>query len=162
MEKASIYDRIEKIVGEQGYVPQDFILEEDAEKDVIKFVPGALEGILGHHTDGGGGDVRELSAFLKEHGGEAPQQVLERYEQEWSDSRTAVVRDGLLKEIRNNKEQYDSSWLAQLAYCLMTGGNKIEAVKLGLTLMSLLRRWHTPTTAKRTRQRQPSRTMAKS
>ncbi len=141
MEKASIYDRIEKIVGEQGYVPQDFILEEDAEKDVIKFVPGALEGILGHHTDGGGGDVRELSAFLKEHGGEAPQQVLERYEQEWSDSRTAVVRDGLLKEIRNNKEQYDSSWLAQLAYCLMTGGNKIEAVKLGLTLMSLFDIW---------------------
>lgn len=141
MDKTSIYDRIEKIIEEQGHIPQDFILEEDMEADIIRFVPGALEGILGHHTGGRGGDVEALSTFLKAHEGEDPEQVLECYEKEWADSRTAVIRDGILREIRDNKEQYDGSWLAQLAYCLMTEGKKTETVKLGLTLMALFNIW---------------------
>lgn len=62
--KMSIYERIHQIIEKEGRVPYDFELEERNQDDnEIRFAPGALEGILGHHTNGKGGDGRTLALF---------------------------------------------------------------------------------------------------
>jgi len=136
MKQVSIYEKIERVIGEQGSVPHDFVLEEEPEQEAMRFAPGALEGILGHHSGAGAGDVRELAAFLKEHTGEEPEDVLECYEKEWADCRTAYVRDSILKELIGHQGEYDSGWLLELACCMMRKAARIETVKMGLTFMA--------------------------
>lgn len=134
----SIFSRVHKVLEEKGSVPEDFCLEEKGKDDnEIRFAPGALEGILGHHSSGKGEDAGKLALFLKKHFNENPGEVVRLYEEEWKQQRTATIRDEILKEIIDHRESYDAGKIMELAYTMMVEGTKIETVKMGLTLMAL-------------------------
>ena len=53
MDNRAIYRRIEEIIQTQGQLPEDFTPEEREHKDgELVFAPGAMEGILSHHSNG--------------------------------------------------------------------------------------------------------------
>lgn len=138
--KESIYTRIEKVIQEKGYIPEDFILEQKEQTEgEISFAPGALEGILGHHSAGNGEreDAKKIAGFIRQHSSEEPIQTVITYEQEWKKQKTALVRDVLLQEIIEHAETYDANQIGEIAYAMMTEGRHIETVKMGLTLMAL-------------------------
>lgn len=138
--KESIYTRIEKILEDKGYIPEDFILEQEEQTEgEIFFASGALEGILGHHSAGNGEneDAKKIAAFIKQHSDEEPIQTVITYEQEWKKQKTAVVRDALLQEIIEHAEMYDANQIVEIAYAMMIEGRHVETVKMGLTFMAL-------------------------
>ena len=66
MAAGSIFYRMEQCVKAQGELPEDFILENKENKEnELRYAPGALEGICGHHL-GKGGDAEEICALIKE------------------------------------------------------------------------------------------------
>ncbi len=138
MSEKSIYARIKKCIKEQGNLPADFVVEEREYSDKeIRFAPGALEGIIGHHT----AVADENASFipvLKEYLTMDPVDAMDKFESEKAgDVKTATMRNGLLQSIYENREEYDADKIARLAVCFTEYGKKAETVKLGLSLMSL-------------------------
>ena len=138
MSEKSIYARIKKYVVEQGELPADFVVEKREQDDKeIRFAPGALEGILGHHT----AIKDENDAFipvLKEYLTMDPIDAMDKFESEKAKNfKTATIRNGLLQSIYENREEYDAEKIGRLAVTFAEYGNKAETVKLGLSLMSL-------------------------
>ncbi|MBQ3599943.1 MAG: hypothetical protein II992_01915 [Lachnospiraceae bacterium] len=134
----SIYERINQIIQKEGYVPYDFELEERNQNDnEIRFAPGALEGILGHHSSGKGEDVGKLAAFFKTHLQEESSQIVKEYEKDFGEFKMATCRNELLKEILDHRDEYDANRLVNLAIYMMVQGEKVETVKTGLVLMAL-------------------------
>lgn len=138
MSEKSIYARIKKCITEQGELPADFVVEEKEYGDrEIHFAPGALEGILGHHT----AMKDENDSFipvLKEYLTMDPIDAMDKFECEKAkDFKTATVRNGLLQNIYEHREEYDAEKIGRLAVAFTEYGNKTETVKLGLSLMSL-------------------------
>ncbi len=132
----SIFRRIEKCIKQTGELPKNFVLEEEKKGNgEIYFAPGALEGIIGHHTaiaDENGDFIEELNMYL----GMDFADALNRFEEERAKGfKTATIRDGLLSHIMSHKEEYDPNRLTRLALYFMEHGQKIESVKLGLTLL---------------------------
>ena len=55
----SIYHKIKKCILKFGKLPDDFVAEEKTYKEnELRFAPGALEGIFGHHMSD---EVKECS-----------------------------------------------------------------------------------------------------
>lgn len=138
MENIAIYKRIEEIIRTQGVLPKDFTPEEKEYKEgELIFAPGAMEGILGHHTNGKGEKsdfIRTLKRYLQMSLGEA----LQDFEENKADTfRTATLRDGLLTEMISHQVELDAGKVANLAYCFAANGRKAETVKLGLTMLML-------------------------
>lgn len=138
MSENSIYIRIAKCIKEQGALPADFVVEEKEYSDrEIRFAPGALEGILGHHTS----VQNENESFipvLKEYLTMDPVDAMEKFEKEKAkDIKVATMRNWLLQNIYENREEYDAEQIGRLAVCFAEYGKKAETVKLGLSLMSL-------------------------
>ena len=138
MSGKSIYARIKKCITEQGCLPADFVVEKRESNDgTICFAPGALEGIIGHHTS----VVDENDSFmpvLEEYLSMEPIDAMDIFESEKAEGfKTATMRNGLLQHIYENREEYDAEKIARLAVCFAEYGNKTETVKLGLSLMSL-------------------------
>lgn len=134
----SIYRRIYKCIKEQGELPVDFVVEErECGGKEIHFAPGALEGIIGHHTS----VADENDSFipvLKEYLTMEPIDAMEKFESEKAkDIKVATMRNGLLQSIYENRTEYDADSIARLAVCFAEYGRKSESVKLGLSLMSL-------------------------
>ncbi len=134
----SIYRRIYKCIKEQGELPADFVVEErECNDKEIRFAPGALEGIIGHHTS----VADENDSFipvLKEYLAMEPIDAMEKFESEKAkDIKMATMRNGLLQSVYENRAEYDADKIARLAVCFAEYGKKSETVKLGLSLMSL-------------------------
>lgn len=134
----SIFRRIEKYIKQTGELPRDFVLEEVKKGNgELYFAPGALEGIIGHHTavkDENVDFTEELKEYLEMDCADA----LNRFEEERAKGfKTATIRNGLLSNILSHKEKYAPNKVAKLAVYFMEWGQKIESVKLGLTLLAL-------------------------
>ena len=134
----SIYKRISEVLQKEGQVPYNFELEERNHDDnELRFAPGALEGILGHHSSWKEEEAGALAHFLKTHLQEEPAQLVKEYEEKFSELKIATYQNQLLKEIIENKEAYDANRLVNHAFYMMVEGEKIETVKMGLALMAL-------------------------
>lgn len=135
-EKKSIFQRIETLVRTTGELPEDFEPEkrEYAENE-LRFAPGAMEGILGHHSLGEG-EADEFAQTLKTYLDMDSKEALEQFE-ETKPFRVAGVRDSLLQEILNHQNEYPAAKIANLGYYFACQGNKCESVKLGLSLLAL-------------------------
>ena len=138
MENRPIYRRIEEIIQKEGRLREDFQPEEREYKEgELLFAPGALEGILGHHSSGKGEKtsfIPVLKQYLKMSLGEA----LQEFESTKADSfQTATLRGSLLQEIIDHQVELDAGKVANLAYCFAANGRKAETVKLGLTMLAL-------------------------
>ena len=132
----SIFRRIEKCIKQTGELPKNFVLEEEKSGNgELYFAPGALEGIIGHHTaiaDENGDFIEELNMYL----GMDFADALNSFEEKRAKGfKTATIRDGLLSYIMSHKQEYDPNRLGRLAVYFMEHGQKIESVKLGLTLL---------------------------
>lgn len=137
-EKKSIFERIETLIRTTGELPENFEPEEKEYADnELCFAPGALEGILKYHTAGEskGTAIKDtLKRYVQMEEGAA----LEKFEKEEAgDFRTASVRDGLLRDIIWNQEEYHLDKLLSLAYYFARKGTKCESVKLGLSILSI-------------------------
>ncbi len=140
--KQSIFERIQRAITGTGFLPDHFHGEEEEPGDgTLKFMPGALEGILNHHSSGKNGDKqhrdRAISAFLKDHLTDDFETTIRLYERQWGSLNIAPFRDSIPLLILEKKEEYDAGRLAALAYAFMTKAVKAEAVKMGLVLMTL-------------------------
>jgi len=138
MENRPIYRRIEEIIERGGRLPEDFTPEEREYKDgELLFAPGALEGILSHHSSGKGEKtsfIPVLKQYVKMSLGEA----LQDFEVNKADTfKAATMRGSLLQEIMNHQVELEAGKVANLAYCFAANGRKAETVKLGLTMMAL-------------------------
>lgn len=138
MRGTSIFYRIEEQLRINGELPEHFEPEERAYADnELRFAPGAMEGILGHHTAGNGEEAafqEKLKGYLQI----SEKDALERFEKEEAGSfRTASLRKNLLQEIVAHQEEYQPGKLAVLAYTFAEKGTKCETVKLGLSLLVL-------------------------
>lgn len=138
MEYKPIYRRIEEIIRTEGKLPYNFQPEEHEYKEgEPAFAPGAMEGILGHHSSGKGEKVSfipTLKRYLQMPLGEA----LRDFEVNKADTfHTATIRGYLLQEIVNHQVELEAGMVANLAYCFAANGRKAETVKLGLTMMAL-------------------------
>lgn len=134
----SIFHKIETIILQAGVLPENFEAEEREYADnELRFAPGAMEGIFGHHVAGDG----EKTAFvddLKTYLQMPIESAMELFESEKAGKfSTASVRDGLMQEIIEHKENYDLNKVADLGYYFAQNGHKCETVKLGLTLLAL-------------------------
>jgi len=135
MENIAIYRRIEEIIQKEGRLPEDFVPEvKDGE---VLFAPGAMEGILSHHSSGKGEKtsfVPVLKQYVKMSLGEA----LQDFEVNRADTfKVATMRGSLLQEIMNHRVELNPDKVANLAYCFAANGRKAETVKLGLTMLAL-------------------------
>lgn len=136
--KTSIFQRIETLIRTEGELPEDFEPEErEYGENEIRFAPGAMEGIFGHHTSGEG-EACDFADTLKEYLQMEESAALERFEKEEADTfRTATVQGNLLQEIIDHAEDYQPGKIASLGYCFARNGTKCETVKLGLSLLAL-------------------------
>ncbi len=134
----SIFDKIEKIIRENGELPENFVAEEkDYTENELSFAPGAMEGIIGHHTSAATDKVEfieELKKYL-----EMPEaDAIEAFEKDKaSHISMASIRNRLLNEIIENKKDFEPRKVASLAYYFTKCGSKAETVKLGLSLLAL-------------------------
>lgn len=138
MENIAIYRRIEEIIKKDGRLPEDFVPEvREAKEGEVLFAPGAMEGILSHHSSGKGEKtsfVPVLKQYVKMSLGEA----LQDFETNKADTfKAATMRGSLLQEIMNHRVELDPNKVANLAYCFAANGRKAETVKLGLTMLAL-------------------------
>lgn len=138
MENIAIYTRIEEIIKKDGRLPEDFVPEvREAKEGEVLFAPGAMEGILSHHSSGKGEKtsfVPVLKQYVKMSLGEA----LQDFETNKADTfKAATMRGSLLQEIMNHRVELDPNKVANLAYCFAANGRKAETVKLGLTMLAL-------------------------
>lgn len=136
----SVYKRIEKYIVENGELPRNFEVDEKKSGSrEIYFAPGALEGIIGHHTaveDENGDFTADLNEYLNMDYEEA----LRRFETERAkEFKTATIRGGLMSHIMSHRDEYDPNKMARLALYFMNYGRMAETVKLGLTLLSLFK-----------------------
>lgn len=138
MENRPIYKRIEEIIQREGRLPEDFTPEEREYKDgELLFAPGALEGILGHHSSGKG-EKTDFIPVLKQYVKMSLGEALQDFEVNKADTfKAATMRGSLLQEIINHQVELEASKVANLAYCFVANGRKAETVKLGLTMMAL-------------------------
>lgn len=138
MENIAIYRKIEEIIQREGRLLEDFTPEAREVKDgEVMFAPGAMEGILSHHSSGKGEKtsfVPVLKQYVKMSLGEA----LQDFEVNKADTfKVATMRGSLLQEIMNHSVELDPNKVANLAYCFAANGRKAETVKLGLTMLAL-------------------------
>lgn len=138
MENRPIYKRIEEIIQRDGRLPEDFTPEEREYKDgELLFAPGAMEGILSHHSSGKGEKtdfIPVLKQYIKMSLGEA----LQDFEANRADTfKAATMRKRLLQEIIDHQVELEAGKVANLAYCFAANGRKAETVKLGLTMIAL-------------------------
>lgn len=138
MAENSIYKKIEKCVLEQGRIPKDFVLEEREYKEgELRYAPGALEGICGHHL-GRGGNPEEFCEILKDYLLMDPQKALDTFEREQSrDFQIATIRRELVESIYENRQEYPAGKLQVLAATFISYGTKVTSVKVGLSLLYL-------------------------
>lgn len=137
-EKTSIFQRIEALIRTQGELPENFEPEErEYAENELRFAPGAMEGIFGHHTSGNS-EGCDFADRLKEYLQLEQEEALRRFETEEAGSfSTASVRSALLKEIIDHQEEYHAGKVANLGYYFSQKGTKCETVKLGLSLLAL-------------------------
>lgn len=138
MENIAIYRRIEEMIKREGRLPEDFVPEAREHKDgEVLFAPGAMEGILSHHSSGKGEKtsfVPVLKQYVKMSLGEA----LQDFEvNKAATFKAATMRGSLLQEIMNHRVELNPDKVANLAYCFAANGRKAETVKLGLTMLAL-------------------------
>ncbi len=138
MAEGSIFYRMEQCVNAQGELPEDFVLEEKEYKEnELRYAPGALEGICGHHL-GSGGDAEEFCALIKDYLKIDPKEALVLFEsREAKEFQIATIRKELLDSIYENRQEYDAGKLKLLAATFISYGNKVVSVKLGLLLLTL-------------------------
>ncbi len=138
MTENSIYKKIEKCILEQGKLPRDFMLEEREYKEgELRYAPGALEGICGHHL-GTGGNPDEFCEILKEYLLMEPQDALDTFEREQSrDFQIATIRRELIERIYENRQEYSAGKLKLLTATFIAYGTKVTSVKVGLSLLNL-------------------------
>ncbi|MDD5936445.1 MAG: hypothetical protein PUC65_12945 [Clostridiales bacterium] len=134
--KASVYHRIYHALQEDHTLPINFELEEKDNKETLRFAPGALEGIFGHHTSGNK-EENKLYDFLLERINCKPEIVMEELESSDLVSNETVISDGLIKQIYENKELFSADSLYHMAYSFILDGTKEYTVKLGLSLLAL-------------------------
>ncbi|MBQ6696270.1 MAG: hypothetical protein IJN16_06160 [Lachnospiraceae bacterium] len=137
-EKKSIFERIETLIRTTGELPEDFEPEErEYKENELRFAPGAMEGILGHHSSGKGEDC-DFAQTLKEYLQLDVAEALKRFEEEEAtDFQTAAKRAPLLSAITEHQEEYHAGKVANLGYYFAREGTKCETVKLGLSLLAL-------------------------
>ena len=134
----SIYHKIKKCILKFGKLPDDFVAEEKTYKEnELRFAPGALEGIFGHHMSD---EVKEcdFAQIIKDYLSMKPEEALQIFEQEQvKNYKVASIRQSLQNSIYEHREDYDAEKLAGLAVCFTEYGTKTETVKLGLSLLAL-------------------------
>lgn len=135
--KEAIYSRIGRAFQEDHTLPADFKLEEINTQETIRFAPGALEGIFGHHTSGNSGNNEELYDFLVKRIKQLPKLVINELEKSGLLSNEMVISDGIIKQIYDNKEGIPADSLLNLACFFITDGTEEYTVKLGLKLLCL-------------------------
>ena len=138
MENIAIYRRIEEIIKTEGQLPEGFTPERREPKEgELLFAPGAMEGILSHHSNGKS-DKASFIPVLKQYVKMSLGEALQDFEDNRAASfQTATVRGSLLKEIISHQVELDAGKVANLAYCFAANGRKMETVKLGLTMLAL-------------------------
>ena len=138
MDNRAIYRRIEEIIQREGRLPEDFVPEvREAKEGELLFAPGAMEGILGHHSSGKG-EKTTFVPVLKQYVKMSLGGALQDFEVNKADTfKVATMRGSLLQEIMNHRVELDPNKVANLAYCFAANGRKAETVKLGLTMLSL-------------------------
>lgn len=134
----SIYDRIRFYIELSGGLPDDFEVEERGAGE-LRFAPGAMEGILGHHGLGlGVGTEQSLAETIKEYLEMTPEEALADFESRVAeDGKLVSARRSICKIILEHKDEYSAMGLLRLAQCFAVDGTKAETVKLGLTLLGL-------------------------
>lgn len=133
----SIYARIKNIIEDKGELPRDFVPEEKKKKsNRLSFAPGAIEGILSHHTSGQGGKS-EFPATLVTYLNMSQDEALSSFETNVADDFVASEGQAVLKAVMSNQSAYPPGKIYALAYNFAANGRKVESVKLGLTLLRL-------------------------
>lgn len=134
----SIYNTIKELIQSEGKLPANFSPEtKKLAPGKLPFAPGALEGILGHHTRGDGGKTH-FPSVLRTYVDMEPQAALQDFEEKLADDFSAATEGKtVLKTIMENQSMYPPSKVLTLAYYFAANGKRTEAVKLGLTLMRL-------------------------
>lgn len=135
--KESIYNRICHAFKEDHTLPINFELEKYSTQESIKFAPGALEGIFGHHTSGDDGKNDKLYDFLIKRINQRPEIIINELEKSGLLSNEKVITDGIVKQIYKNKEHIPADSLINLACSFITDGTEEYTVKLGLILLVL-------------------------
>ena len=139
MTEGSIFLRMEQCIKQYGKLPEDFILEEkDKKTNELQYAPGALEGICGHHLMGGNGNAKDFCEMVKTYLEMDAADALVRFETEDAVTfQIATIRNELLREIYENRREYDAGKLKRLAATFVSCGKKINSVKVGLSLLNL-------------------------
>lgn len=134
----SIYKKIEEIIKKEGQLPENFEAEErNYADDELRFAPGALEGILGHHSSGEGGKTEFLTT-LKKYIAMTEQEAMENFEEEVAkDFKAATEGQSIIEGIIENKQEYPAGRVFSIAFHFVENGRKVETVKLGLCLLRL-------------------------
>ncbi len=135
-ENNSIFQKIETLINTTGELPDDFEAEErEYGENELRFAPGAMEGILGHHSLGKG-EIKDFADTLKSYLEMDSASALEQFE-ETQPFQVACGRNELLQEIISHQEEYPADKVANLGYYFACQGSKCESVKLGLSLLAL-------------------------
>ena len=139
MTEGSIYIRMEQSIKQYGKLPEDFILEEKNKRtNELQYAPGALEGICGHHLMGGNGNAKDFCEMIKTYLEMDAAEALVRFETEEAVTfQIATIRNELLREIYENRQEYDADKLKRLAATFISCGKKVNSVKVGLSLLNL-------------------------
>ncbi len=137
MVNGGIYNKIKNYINTKGELPKDFKLEEETKVNGIPFAPGALEGILSHHSANNGGKSN-FPEKLKSYMSISADNALEDFETNVAANfKTAAEGKTILKYVIEHQSDFPPNKLFPMAFYFAANGTKVETVKIGLNLMQL-------------------------
>ncbi len=133
----SIYEQIDDAVRLNGYLPDDFSLNDHLKPSQVEPAHmGDEEGLMKRGDEETEKEmVKKAVALIKENINVNPRLAVHSFDDEEVGFTVARIRGRLLKNIIDNIKEYDPHKLSTLAYSLAIFGTKTETVKLGLLLL---------------------------
>lgn len=138
----SIFELIRDAVTEDGRLPADFALPDEKPQEQVKFVSGAMDGILFYHTacqeseesEGYQLLIKAIESAAKDKTDEAAEAVSEFAAQ----YKVLGYIDLFQQYIIDNQSRLSAENVLNFAVDLMLEGTRAEAVKFGMSLLELV------------------------
>ena len=138
MNKLSIYELIVTNIDVDGKLPQTFSLEEENDPNQIKFMIGAMDGILAYHSAGGNEKkAKKVITLLRKYFETGKEKYIAGVELVLSDNSTISVIDPIRQNIRDNQKDINMGRIFELSLHIVKTSDNIEMVKLGMGLLGL-------------------------
>ncbi len=136
----SIVDLIVGSIDENGSLPQGFRLPESGDTGLIRYAPGAMDGICLYHMRRNplvASDRQKLEEILKLAGNGETAEAEMRFAEFCKEHRAITIIDELQEYIFEHRDELKSDVMYKFASDMFLHTTDIECVKIGLSILEM-------------------------